>query len=58
MRCQHLVTKGHKNVTYLKSHDDVNDLIIDKIENFDILVTQGAGSVSKVCESIKNKWIK
>ena len=50
--------EGHKNVTYLKSHDDVNDLIIDKIENFDILVTQGAGSVSKVCESIKNKWIK
>jgi UDP-N-acetylmuramate--alanine ligase len=50
--------KGHKNVTYLKSHDDVNDLIMDKIEDFDILVTQGAGSVSKVCESIKNKWTK
>ena len=26
----------------------VNDLIMDKIEDFDILVTQGAGSVSKV----------
>ena len=49
---------GHKNVTYLQSHDDVNDLIMDKIEDFDILVTQGAGSVSKVCESIKNKWTK
>ena len=50
--------EGHKNVTYLQSHDDVNDLIMDKIEDFDILVTQGAGSVSKVCESIKNKWTK
>tara|TARA_B100000674_G_scaffold436614_1_gene396888 strand:- start:2779 stop:3564 length:786 start_codon:yes stop_codon:yes gene_type:complete len=50
--------EGHKNVIYLKSHDDVNDLIIDKIEDFDILVTQGAGSVSKVCESIKNQWTK
>ena len=45
-------------MTYLQSHDDVNDLIVDKIEDFDILVTQGAGSVSKVCESIKNKWTK
>ena len=50
--------EGHKNVTYLQSHDDVNDLIMYKIEDFDILVTQGAGSVSKVCESIKNKWTK
>ncbi len=49
---------GHKDVTYLKRHDDVKDLITNKIENFDILVTQGAGSVSKVCESIKNKWTK
>ena len=39
-------------MTYLKSHDDVNDLIMDKIEDFDILVTQGR-KVSKVCESIK-----
>ena len=50
--------EGHKNVIYLQSHDHVNDLIMDKIEDFDILVTQGAGSVSKVCESIKNKWTK
>ena len=50
--------KGHKDVTYLKSHDDVIDLIINKIDSFDILVTQGAGSISKVCESIKDKWKK
>ena len=49
---------GHKDVTYLKNHNDVIDLINDKKDSFDILVTQGAGSVSKVCESIKNKWMK
>ena len=49
---------GHKDVTYIKNHNDVIDLINDKKDSFDILVTQGAGSVSKVCESIKNKWKK
>ena len=49
---------GHKDVTYLKSHDDVIDLIMNKIDSFDIVVTQGAGSISKVCESIKDKWAK
>ena len=32
-------------------------LIKNKKDSFDILVTQGAGSISKVCESIKNKWM-
>lgn len=48
--------KGHKDVTYVKNHDDVINLINDKKDYFDIVVTQGAGSVSKVCESIKHKW--
>jgi len=47
---------GHKDVTYLKNHNDVINLISNKKDSFDILVTQGAGSVSKVCETIKNKW--
>ena len=47
---------GHKDVTYLKNHNDVINLISNKKDSFDILVTQGAGSVSKVCEKIKNKW--
>ena len=38
--------------------DDVVDLIADKINSFDILVTQGAGSISKICELIKDKWKK
>ncbi len=47
---------GHKDVTYLKKHDDVIDLIKDKKDDFDILVTQGAGSVSNICQIIKNQW--
>ena len=49
---------GHKDVTYLKTHNEAINLIGDKKDSFDILVTQGAGSVSKVCESIKEKWSK
>ena len=49
---------GHKDVTYLKTHNEAINLIGDKKDSFDILVTQGAGSVSKVCESIKDKWSK
>ncbi len=48
---------GHKDVSYIKNHDDIIDVISNKKESFDILVTQGAGSISKVCESIKNKWM-
>ena len=47
---------GHKDVTYLKNHKDVINLLNQKKDSFDILVTQGAGSVSKVCKSIRDKW--
>ncbi len=47
---------GHKDVTYLKDHDEVINLIKNKKDYVDIVVTQGAGSISKVCESIKDKW--
>ena len=50
-----LKQKGLKDVTYLKNHNEVIDLIIQKKDSFDILVTQGAGSISKVCEVIKDK---
>ncbi len=53
-----LKQNGHKDVTYLKKHDDVIDLIKKKKDDFDILVTQGAGSVSNICQIIKNQWEK
>ena len=51
-----LKQNGHKDVIYLKNHDQVIDLIKEKKDTFDILVTQGAGSVSNVCQIIKNQW--
>ena len=49
-----IIKKGHKDVTYLKDSDNIIDFIKLKKDSYDILVTQGAGSISKVCESIKN----
>jgi len=43
-------------VTYLKNHNDINALIKQRRDDFDILITQGAGSVSIVCNSIIGKW--
>ncbi len=47
---------GHKDVSYIKNHESVIDIVNLKKDEFDILITQGAGSVSSVCQSIKNKW--
>ena len=51
-----LKQQGHKDVTYLKNHGDINDLIVKRKDDFDILITQGAGSISTVCNSIIKKW--
>ncbi len=48
--------QGHKNVLYVKNHDDLLDIIKEKKDLFDVIVTQGAGSISKVCESIIRRW--
>ena len=48
--------QGHKNVLHVKNHDDLFDIIKEKKDLFDVIVTQGAGSISKVCESIIRRW--
>jgi len=48
--------QGNKNVLYVKNHDDLLDIIKEKKDLFDVIVTQGAGSISKVCESIIRRW--
>ena len=48
--------QGHKNVLHVKNHDDLLDIIKQKKDLFDLIVTQGAGSISKVCESIIQRW--
>ena len=53
-----LKQEGHNDVTYANNHSEVINLINNKNKTFDILVTQGAGSISIVCESLKSKWAK
>ena len=53
-----LKQKGHKDVSYIKKHNDVIKLIESKENSFDVLITQGAGSVSSVCKLIKETWKK
>ena len=48
--------QGHKNVLHVKNHDDLLEIIKEKKDLFDVIVTQGAGSISKVCESIIRRW--
>ena len=48
--------QGHKNVLHVKNHDDLLDIIKEKKDLFDVIVTQGAGSISKVSESITRRW--
>ena len=48
--------QGNKNVLHVKNHDDLLDIIKEKKDLFDVIVTQGAGSISKVCESIIRRW--
>ena len=53
-----LKQEGHNDVTYANNHSEVINLINNKNKTFDILVTQGAGSISLVCKSLKSKWAK
>ena len=53
-----LKQEGHNDVTYANNHSEVINLINNRNKTFDILVTQGAGSISIVCESLKSKWAK
>ena len=48
--------QGHKNVLHIKNHDDLLDIVKEKKDLFDVIVTQGAGSISKVSESITRRW--
>ncbi len=53
---QSLKQKGHKDCYLIKNNNDVLKFIEENHKNFDIFVTQGAGSVSGVCELIKERW--
>ena len=49
------IMKNHKNVHYLESQDPI-DWLQNNHQDFSILITQGAGTISKLNNEIKIKW--
>ena len=49
------IMKNHKNVHYLGSKDPI-DWLQKNHQDFSILITQGAGTISKLNYEIKKKW--
>ena len=49
---QKIIQQGHSDVIHVTDHSKINQILNSKKDHIDILVTQGAGSISKVCESI------
>ena len=55
---QRLNEKNDEDFCSLIDPDDVNNRVEDIIDNYDILITQGAGSVSKISKGLIKTWIK
>ena len=49
---QKIIQQGHSDVIHVTDHSKINQILNSKRDHIDVLVTQGAGSISKVCESI------
>ena len=49
------IAKNHKNAEYIGNSDPLVWLQ-SNYENFSVLITQGAGTISKLNKKIKNKW--
>ena len=55
---QRLNEKNDEDFCSLLDPDDVNNRVEEIIDNYDILITQGAGSVSKISKGLIKTWIK
>ena len=49
------ISKNHKNALYLGNQDPI-DWLQNNHQDFSILITQGAGTISKLNNEIKKKW--
>ena len=47
-----ITKQGHNDVIHLADHNKINQILNSKSDHIEVLVTQGAGSISMVCESI------
>ena len=55
---QRLNEKNDEDFCSLLDPDDVNNRVEEIIDNYDILITQGAGSVSRISKGLIKTWIK
>ncbi len=49
--CAKITERGHKNTTYMDSHEDVLALLLKELKKDDLLITLGAGNVFRVGEN-------
>ena len=55
---QKLNKMNGKNFCHLIKHENVNDMVEQYIDKYDVLITQGAGSVSMVSKALVKRWKK
>ena len=49
------INKNHNNAKYIPNEKVMSWLDVNH-KNFEVLITQGAGTISKLNNQIKNKW--
>jgi UDP-N-acetylmuramate-alanine ligase len=45
-----------KNFCNLVNHENVNDMVEQYIDKYDVVITQGAGNVSMVSKGLIERW--
>jgi len=53
---QKLNTINGKDFCSLVNHENVNDMVEQCIDKYDVVITQGAGNVSMVSKGLIKKW--
>jgi len=47
---------GHKHVIFAQTKEDAKDRILELAKSGDVVVTLGAGDITRVCETLKEAW--
>jgi len=46
---------GHKNVSSIINDEDIYKIILKKIDNYQIIIFLGAGSITKIANNLKKE---
>ena len=49
-------TSGHKHVIFAPTKEDATDSILEAARSGDVVVTLGAGDITKICEKLTEEW--